>query len=501
MSMAAMPCTCCGRVLEYTEGKAVVTCPGCATRNIAPRVTGETLLTLQRATEQRLAADFHNAELSYQQVLLYRPDAHEALWGRLLCHYGVEYVEDPATHRRMPTVHTVQMKPLQAQPDFIKACKLAPDVICAQYEQDAAYIDDAQADIRQRAKSCPPYDVFLCHKTTKPGSKDKTEDFHRATQLYHFLKDQGVKVFFAPECLQNIAGANYEAGIYHALHTAKLMLLICSEPEYLTSPWVRSEWTRFLAITEQEPEKQIIPLLYDHFDPENLPPQFLFQSIQGMDMSDINAPQRLLTTVAKAVGKGAKQPEPMMEKQPEPVVEQKPEPVVEKKPEPKPEPAPVVVEEAQVEMKAERAPVQDSRKVVTVEFPNPHPLAPAIQKLALRVAANQYMPVQWGETLTVPLEYSTKFEIEREESDEQKKHLWIIGCVFAAILVVCGLITTGTLGWAFCAFAVFMGLGMPLIFVNARYRLKSFEVTPGCRYKVYWHKGLLGGYVLNVDEQ
>ena len=452
MSMAAMPCTCCGRVLEYAEGKAVVTCPGCATRNIAPRVTGETLLTLQRATEQRLAADFHNAELSYQQVLLYRPDAHEALWGRLLCHYGVEYVEDPATHRRMPTVHTVQMKPLQAQPDFIKACKLAPDVIRAQYEQDAAYIDDAQADIRQRAKSCPPYDVFLCHKTTKPGSKDKTEDFHRATQLYHFLKDQGVKVFFAPECLQNIAGANYEAGIYHALHTAKLMLLICSEPEYLTSPWVRSEWTRFLAITEQEPEKQIIPLLYDHFDPENLPPQFLFQSIQGMDMSDINAPQRLLTTVAKAVGKGAKQPEPMMEKQPEPVVEQKPEPA------PVPKPAPAVVEEVRPEPVA---PVSAGSEVVTVEFPNPHPMVPSIQKLALMVAAKQYQSVQWGETVTVPVEYSTKFTVTTELTDKEKKATRITVGVIAAIIFVISLIFIGELGggglcWYWCHFAYFL---------------------------------------------
>ena len=294
MSQVTMPCTCCGLLLEFPPETALLTCPACGTRNAPPRVAGETLITLQRATEQRQAADFHNAELSYQQVLLYRPDAHEALWGRLLCHYGVEYVEDPATKRRMPTVHTVRPRGLQSQSDFIKACKQAPEAIRRQYEQDAAYIDAAQADIRQKAESCPPYDVFLCHKTTKPGSKEKTEDFHRATQLYHFLKDQGVRVFFAPECLQDIAGANYEAGIYHALHTAKIMLLICSEPEYLTSPWVRSEWSRYLTIMEQEPEKKIIPLLYDHFDPDNLPPQFLFHNIQGMDMEDINARQRLL---------------------------------------------------------------------------------------------------------------------------------------------------------------------------------------------------------------
>ena len=122
----------CGRVLEYTEGKAVVTCPGCATRNIAPRVTGETLLTLQRATEQRLAADFHNAELSYQQVLLYRPDAHEALWGRLLCHYGVEHIDSDDTGERILVVHRPRRTPMQSSADFIHACELAPPEVLSQ---------------------------------------------------------------------------------------------------------------------------------------------------------------------------------------------------------------------------------------------------------------------------------------------------------------------------------------------------------------------------------
>ena len=492
MSMAAMPCTCCGRVLEYTEEHAVVTCPGCATRNIAPRVTGETLLTLQRATEQRLAADFHNAELSYQQVLLYRPDAHEALWGRLLCHYGVEYVEDPATHRRMPTVHTVQARPLQAQPDYIKACRLAPDVIRAQYELDAAYIDDAQADIRQRAKACPPYDVFLCHKTTKIGSTEKTEDFQYAQDVYHALDKQGVRVFFAPKSLTDVAGANYEAGIYHALHTAKVMLLFCTHADYLTSPWVRSEWTRFLNLIEEdeatggESERKIIPLFFDHFNAYDLPQQFLYRSTQGIDMTSFGASQKVLDIVTAAVKPVAKEePEPV----PEPVVENETErkPVVEDTSEPKPVPDP-----------------KPGPKAVTVEFPNPHPMVPAIQKLALMVAAKQYQSVQWGETVTVPAEYSTKFTVAQEFTDKEKKAIRITSGVLAAIAVVIGLISNGHLGGGefICIgvitpiFCLAFGIG----FSNNKTKIKSFMVAPGRRYRVYWRKSILGGYTLDVEE-
>ena len=32
----------------------------------------------------------------------------EAYWSIVLCRYGIEYVEDPATHKRIPTVNRAQ---------------------------------------------------------------------------------------------------------------------------------------------------------------------------------------------------------------------------------------------------------------------------------------------------------------------------------------------------------------------------------------------------------
>ena len=157
----ALPCRCCGLLLTHREEIAVLECPACGTPNARPAIEDAAIDVLRHATRQRLGCDFTNAERSYQQVLLDHPDAHEALWGRLLCYYGVEYVKDPATGRLMPTVHTVRRKPLRTQVEFRDACEFAPEAVRTRYEEEAEYIDDAQTAIRMAAASCPPYDVFI----------------------------------------------------------------------------------------------------------------------------------------------------------------------------------------------------------------------------------------------------------------------------------------------------------------------------------------------------
>ncbi len=245
-------------------------------------------------------------------------------------------------------------------------------MVSAQYAQDARYIDDAQVAIRQQAKSFEAYDVFICHKTTKPGSMEKTEDYVRAMQLTHFLKERGMKVFFAPECLPTAAGADYEAGIYHALHTAKVMLVICSRADYLTSAWVRSEWSRYLEIVDEAADKQIIPLFYDRFAPAELPQAFIYRRIQGIDMSDISAPQTLVNVVTAALGE-PKQPESQ---------EQKPA--------------------AAKPAKARPAPSSDA---VIIELPEAHPTWKEYPEMVVRTSGGKF-PItreQWGTTISIPI--------------------------------------------------------------------------------------------------
>jgi len=298
-------CRCCGRPLVFAEGMELVTCVACGTLNERPKAKGPALGLLQRATEQRLRCDFINAENSYQHVLLDHPDEHEALWGLVLCRYGVEYVEDPHTRRRLPVVHGVRRKPMQLDSDFRQACELAPAAVRSQYEAEAEYIDNAMVKIRDLAETCPPFDVFICHKTTRPGSKEYTEDYTRAFKLYHLLDKQGYRAFFAPMEMEGVAaGSDYEAGIYHALCTARVMLVVCSREDYLTSPWVRSEWQRFCELMDEDGSRNLLPLLYGEMPSARLPLDFRVRKLQAIAMGEMGSAEKMLAAVQKFAGEG-----------------------------------------------------------------------------------------------------------------------------------------------------------------------------------------------------
>ena len=303
MSLVTTECRICRFPLEFLDGAEVLPCPACDALNARPKAEGLTLNVLRRANRQRLKCDFHNAEISYQQVLLEHPDEHEALWGLALCRYGVEHVEDPHTRRRLAVVHTTRRKPLQTDPDCVQACELAPEEVRAQYAAEAAYIDDVQREIRRIAETCPPYDVFLCHKTTVLGGTGYSEDYRRAKALHDHLTGLGLRVFFAPEVMESIAaGSDYEAAIYHALDTAKVMLLVCSSKAHLTSPWVQNEWQRFLEMADEDGGKHLIPLIYADMPIRELPRDIAVRKLQALRMGEPGAMEKLTESVCGYAG-------------------------------------------------------------------------------------------------------------------------------------------------------------------------------------------------------
>ena len=337
-------CRTCKFPFSFPTAEATFACPACGAVNGRPQAEGMSYDCLKRATNQRLGCDFHNAVSSYQHVLLDYPDEHEALWGLTLCRYGVEYVEDPRSGTLMPTVHSVRRRPMQADKDFLNACEQAPENVRAQYEAEAAYIDDAMARIRELAQTQKPYDVFICHKTTRPDSGDPTWECLRASEMAHQLEKQGYRVFFAPEAMKGEIGADYEAAIYHALDTAKVLLLLCAEPDYVTSPWVRSEWTRFLEMTDEREDKRLVPLLYGDFTPAKLPRELRPYRLECVTMDSFTAASDILRHLEKCCGKRG-------EEEKAETVEEKPAPV-----QPAPEKPAPVPENPVTEMK--NAPVQ-----------------------------------------------------------------------------------------------------------------------------------------------
>ena len=276
-------CSNCGRLMEFRPGKDLWPCPGCGTLNKAPQVEGLVLDNFRRAIQLKTAEAFCDAEESYSLVLNSHPDDVEALWGRLLCHYGAAFVDDNGQRRY--TIHFPQAKPLRSQTDYIHACELADPELRAQYEQDADYIDRANQRILELARTKPAYDIYLCHKTTRLDGPGYTEDYNRAYRLYNLLTKKGYRVFFAPVEMQGVAaGENYEAAIYHALETAKVMLVVCSDIAHLNATWVKSEWKRYLARMDRGENKILVPLLYGGMQAYRMPQEFQHYNLQAINM-------------------------------------------------------------------------------------------------------------------------------------------------------------------------------------------------------------------------
>ena len=302
MSETMIKCRCCAAELFFADGEQTHRCGFCRTMNPRPQSQGDTLNIFNLATEQRMAQVFAQAEESYRQVLALQKDEYEARWGLVLCKYGVEYVEDMPTGARRPVCHKTQLKPMREDADYLRACELAPPDVRATYEADAAYIDAAQQRIRELRRSEPAYDIFICYKNTAMTSNAPTEERAIARRLYNELSRKGYRVFFAPESLSELAGENYEAGIYHAIETAKVMLVIGCKPEHLTSTWVQSEWMRYLERMDNGEDKHLVPL-YSRMHASDLPQSFENRRLQALSMEKLTWQEELESALLRWLNK------------------------------------------------------------------------------------------------------------------------------------------------------------------------------------------------------
>jgi hypothetical protein len=149
-----------------------------------------------------------------------------------LCRYGIEYVEDPRTHERIPTCRRAQFEPILSDPDYLAALENAPDEYTKSlYEDEAKKISKIQKGILAISKKEKPYDVFICYKETTDGGS-RTKDSTIAQDIYYQLTKEGYKVFFSRITLENKPGQEYEPYIFSALNSARVMLAVCTSKEY-----------------------------------------------------------------------------------------------------------------------------------------------------------------------------------------------------------------------------------------------------------------------------
>ena len=296
--MAVFKCKICGGTLEINVGETVATCEYCGTKQTLPKLDDEKKANLfDRANHFRRNNDFDKAMGIYEQILNEDTEDAESYWSIVLCRYGIEYVEDPSSRKRVPTVNRAQFTSVFDDEDYKSAIKYADNYQKDLYEQEARTINEIQKGILAISQKEEPFDVFICYKETDNNGR-RTQDSVLATELYHELTKEGFKVFFSRITLEDKLGVAYEPYIFAALHSAKVMVAIGTKPEHFNAVWVKNEWSRYLSLIKNGVNKILIPA-YRDMDPYDLPEEF--SHLQAQDMSRLGFMQDLVRGIKKLV--------------------------------------------------------------------------------------------------------------------------------------------------------------------------------------------------------
>ena len=292
-------CKMCGGDIDFIPGATYGTCEYCGSTSTIPQAEDENKLNrYNRANHFRRQCEFDKAVAAYEKILEQDENDAEAHWGAVISRFGIEYVEDPVTHKRVPTCHRVQIASILADADYLAAVEDAPDAESRRiYQEEAARIAEIQKGILAISANEKPYDVFICYKETDANGQ-RTHDSQWAQDIYYGLTEQGYKVFFSRITLEDKLGQQYEPYIFAALNSAKVMVVVGSRPEYFNAVWVKNEWSRYLALMAHDRKRLLIPC-YRDMDPYDLPEEL--SALQSQDMSKIGFMQDLLRGVQKVM--------------------------------------------------------------------------------------------------------------------------------------------------------------------------------------------------------
>ena len=300
--MAIIKCKMCGGSMNWDQNATTAECEYCGSVQALPRVNDERLANFyERANDLRMSHEFDKAAEIYEKIIEENPTDADVYWSMVLCRYGIDYVEETKGGIRKPTINRAQMVSVSEDVNYRSAIRYADAAQKRIYEEEAARIDRILQRYLEISRNDPAYDVFICYKETGADGK-RTVDSVRAGEIYRELTNEGFKVFFAPVTLENKLGEDYEPYIFAAIHSAKVMVVVGTKPEYMNAVWVKNEWSRFLTLAKEDSKKTLIPV-YGNMDPYDMPEAFRFK--QSQDMGKLGFMLDLVRGIEKLVGKNA----------------------------------------------------------------------------------------------------------------------------------------------------------------------------------------------------
>lgn len=289
-------CKMCGGVLTPVGKEKIITCEYCGTKQTIPCPDSERIARLyEKADGYRRNLEFDKALALYEEILNEDSTDAECYWLALLCEFGIEYVEEAAGAKRIPTINRMQPVSVFDNANYKAALQYADEEQAAIYKAEAEEINGIQKGILEISEKEEPFDIFICYKETDEQGR-RTLDGVLATDIYELLTKEDYKVFFSRVTLDDKIGVAYEPYIYAALQSAKIMIAVGTKEEYFNAIWVRNEWSRYLALMKSGAKKVLIPA-YKDMDPYELPEEFAH--LQAINMGELGFQQDMLRGIRK----------------------------------------------------------------------------------------------------------------------------------------------------------------------------------------------------------
>lgn len=293
-------CKMCGGDLRIEEGTTVAECEYCGTKQTVPNADNEKKIKLfERANRLRAACEFDKAAGVYESIVADFDTEAEAYWGLILCKFGIEYVDDPATGDKVPTCHRSSFNSVLEDPNFELVMENSDAISRKVYRDEAKAIEELRRSIIEVSSKEEPYDVFISYKELDT-SGERTIDSVIAQDIYKELTNEGYRVFFSRISLESKLGVEYEPYIFAALNSARVMIVVGTDYDNFNAVWVKNEWSRYLALIASGQKKTLIPC-FKNIDAYDMPREF--NKLAAQDMGKVGAMQDLLRGVEKLLGK------------------------------------------------------------------------------------------------------------------------------------------------------------------------------------------------------
>ena len=243
-------------------------------------VDDKTTMDLREAHNAHHLYKFSEAELRYFNILKETTDEKVKImcnYGRLLAYFGVIFIRD--IKNNFITTISNYHKDIKS----IKDTSLYKEIISSKYALEyiplLEKIDEEYNHLHNELAKDSEYDVFICCKVTPFNYKsvnDRTNDHLVARKLREELGEK-YKVFYSDV---DLTGVDYDAQIYSALMRSKILLVISSNKDYLESPWVQSEWRRWLNFIHEDKKGKQTLVLYEL---EGLQTPQVFSKVNGLN--------------------------------------------------------------------------------------------------------------------------------------------------------------------------------------------------------------------------